>query len=171
MSCCDRTTPALTATASTQIVFPQIRIGGGATAPTLIEAGPTLGWLFTIGDLLYCEVPLPSNVDRTQPVVIGIAWAPSGSEVGKTVRWQTDIGFEENGALVTAISDTRTADAAVPAVAATYVRTGISIPAATWAADPDTDEFHIRVTRVASAGAEPVAEPGIHHIAVIFPIR
>lgn len=39
-----------------------------------------------------------------------------------------------------------------------------------WAADPNDDELHVRVSRAAHA-SDPVAEPGIHHVAVIFPVQ
>jgi hypothetical protein len=160
----------LLSSAATVLTFPQLRVGTGGTAPTIAEAGPTLGWLFTVGDLIYCEVPIPSNADRGQPAIIGIGWAPSGSEVGTVVRWQTDIGFEQSGSNVAAIEDTRTVDTAAPVTAASYARSAISIPAAVWGADPADEEFHIRVSRAAS-GSDPVAEPGIHHVAVIFPVH
>ena len=149
------------------VSFPQIRtIAGSGTEPLPVAAGPTLGWIFQIGDFAYVEFPLHTYLDRTQDIIFGISWAPAGSEGSKNVTWRIDIGAEKVGAIVTDIDETVDAvDVAVPAVVATYVRTGLAIPAAVFS-DPDVDELHVRITRLA-ATADPAADPGMHHIAVV----
>ena len=122
-----------------------------------------------INDRVYCEVPLPIGVDRTSDIIVAVGWAPVAAEVAKTVQWQVDAGFESATHLVNAIDFTVAQEFAVPGTAFEYVRSGQTLPAANWAADPTTDELHLRFTRIA-ASADPVNDPGLHHIAVIFPM-
>jgi hypothetical protein len=154
------------------ITFPTLRLSP-TVPPTIVEAGPTLGYLFVPGppgNYLYAESPFHPRVDRSKSVIIGLGWAPAASEVGRTATWSLSIGLEKTGALVTAIDLTKTlSDLAVPAVAATYQRSAFVLSAAEWAADPDTDEMHIRITRLASTGVEATL-PGVHHLAVIQPL-
>jgi hypothetical protein len=153
--------------AGTDVVFPQIRIGLGATAPAIIEAGPTTGWLFAVGSLAYSETPLHPRLNRTQNIVVGIGWAPSGSQAGRTVTWRLAVLFAELGSTVTVIDETIDAlDQAVPPVVATYARSSFVITPAMLAAHPTADELHMRLTRVATA-ADPAVPPGLHHVAVI----
>lgn len=46
------------------VTMGQIRVGAAPTAPTLIEAGPTLGWLMAVGNYLYTELALDPNVGQ-----------------------------------------------------------------------------------------------------------
>jgi len=140
---------------------------GPANAPTNIAAGPTQGWQFAVGNLTYTEAALSPGVDRTQNLVIGVAWAPVAAEAGKTIEWQLDIGFEKAGKSLATIDYTATSGAvAVPATAAIYVHTAMAVAPADWAADPATDELHIRLSRNATAN-DPVNDPAIHHVAFI----
>jgi hypothetical protein len=149
------------------IVFPQIRIedSPAATRPTVGTVGATLGFQMAIGNQLFCELPLHPLLDRTRDITIGVSWAPVGSVAGNLVTWQLNSLALENGALINGAGVAHQAvDQPVPAVAFTYTRTGIVIPAAEIAST--TDEFHLRISRVASSN-DPAADPGIHHIAAI----
>lgn len=153
-------------TLGTQVIFPPWRVGP-ANAPTNTVIGPTQGWQFAIGNLVYTEVPIIHGADRTKDITVGVAWAPIGNEAAKVVTWQLDVGFEKAGKSLTTIDATYQAvDQAVPATAGIYVHTAIVIPAADWGADPATDELHIRLSRLVSS-ADPVTDPGIHHNANI----
>lgn len=149
------------------IIFPWIRFG--AVEPAKVEVGPTVGWLFIVNSTCYVEFPLHPKLDRTRDIVVGVGWAPAGSEAGQFVRWSIDVGAEQEGSNVTVVDATVSREVAVPPVAADYARTGISIPAAVFA-DPDVDELHVKLTRLASSN-DPAVPPGLHHIAVIQRLR
>lgn len=144
------------------IIFPWIRFD---VEPARIAIGPTLGWLFVVNEACYVEFPLHPRLDRTRDIVVGVGWAPAGSEVGQFVRWSIDVGAEQEGSNVTVVDATVAREVAVPPVAADYARTGIMIPAAVFA-DPDVDELHVKLTRLASSN-DPAVPPGLHHVAVI----
>jgi hypothetical protein len=154
-------------TLGTQVIFPAWRVGP-VNAPTNLAVGPTQGWQFAVGNLLYSEVPLAHGVDRTKDITVGIAWAAVANELNKKVTWQIDVGFESVGHNLGNIDATYQAlDTVVPDNSAgIYVHTQIVIPAADWGADPATDELHIRLSRIVNA-ADPVTDPGIHHQANI----
>lgn len=115
--------------------------------------------------LAYFEFPLAALLDRREDILVGVSWAPAGSQAAKTVSWKLEVGAEKAGSIVTDIDATvLSEDIACPAVAATYVRTGILIPAST-VTDADVDELHCKLTRIA-ASADPAAAPGLHHIYV-----
>ena len=165
----DGTTRALSVS-ETHVEFPHIRIGTGLTAPTLIEAGPTLGYLFTVDDVCYAEVPLHPSINRESPVILGCSWAPSGSESAKTVSWKFEVLACKVGAVITTIDATLTAaDQAVPTVVGTYSHSAVVVPASLLV-DPDVDEFHFKVTRIA-ASADPTSEPGIHHLVCVQTLK
>lgn len=147
-----------------------IEIGTGGTAPTSIEAGPTRGWLFAIGDLGYQEFALQPTVDRSKPIIISLGWAPSATEVAKNVSWQLDICKAGVGKNIASI-DTTKASADVPCgPVAIYIHTGFTLTPAEWGAtDPVVDELHVRLQRIAAA-ADPVSPPGGHHIICIQPL-
>lgn len=154
---------------ATQVFYPWIRFG--ATVPTVVEAGPTVGWLFGLTptdpntDVCYVEFPI-ALFDRSQPIVFGVAWAPAASDAAANVSWHVDIGAESTGSVVTTIDATVEAlDVPAPTVAATYARTGLVIAPAVFA-DPAVDELHCKLYRVASSSA-PSLPPGLHHIAII----
>lgn len=151
--------------ADVDVGYPQLRVGRGLTAPTAIEAGPSMGWQMDVGFLLYAERPLHSKRDPAQNIILGLGWAPTSSEAGKTVTWQFAIGLEMAGSLVSTVDLTLTAaDIAVPETAAEYVRTSVQIPAASI---PSTaDEIHVRITRVLTE-LDPTASPAIHHLVVV----
>lgn len=151
------------------IKFPQIRLGNPADAahyPTLVEAGPTMGWLFAIGNWCYAESPLLPNRDVSQNVIVGVSWAPAGNEPTKRVKWQGDFGFEAAGTNVDLIDATKTVEAAQTGLAAIYQRSALILTPADLAAFPGADDLHLRLQRVASS-SDPVLPPGLHHVAVI----
>lgn len=98
--------------------------------------------------------------------MIGLAWAPAGSEDAKTVRWVADIGLEYEGANVANIDLSKGVTANAPAAAASYARTGFVLTPAEWAANPAVDELHVRFTREATA-SDPAVPPGIHHAVLV----
>lgn len=152
------------------ISFPALRVGRGATAPSTIEAGPSLGYQMGVDYLLYAEEPLHPLRDASRPIICGLGWAPTASEAAKTVTWTLNIGFEEEGHSV-AVADfsVSASEIAVPATAALYARTALLIPSASLAAVPGADELHIQITRGASEFG-PTSAPAIHHLAVLQPI-
>ncbi len=151
------------------VTMGQVRIGTGSP-PIVVEAGPTLGWLFALGNQAYTELVIQESlVDRSKPLVVGVAWAPAVSEVGRTVGWTLDIGLERDGADVATIDLTQVQNVAVPAIAATYERTGFTLAPAEWDG-VGTDELHVRLTRSASGGVEPTL-PGLHHVVLVQQLR
>jgi hypothetical protein len=165
----DGTTRALSVS-ETYVEFPQLRIGGGATAPILIEAGPTLGYLFTIDDVCYGEVPIHPAINREAPVILGCSWAPSGAESSKTVSWKFEVLACKVGAAITTIDATLTAaDQPIPTSTGIYSHSVVVVPASLLE-DPDVDEFHFKITRIASS-ADPTSEPGIHHLVCVQSLK
>ncbi len=153
----------------TRVMFGSIR-PSLASAPVPIEAGPTLGYLMANTNMVYCELPFDSMIDRSRNLVLGIGWAPSASENNKTVTWRFDVGLMKAGKSLLIIDVTADAlNTAVPATVAEYAHTGIVLTPAQWATDPAFDEIHLRITRIAT-GADPVNPPGIHHIVFVQPL-
>lgn len=139
-----------------------------ANPPTPIEVGPTMGYLMVVADAVYSEIPLVTRVDRSRNLLVGIGWAPSSAEVGRTVTWRFEIGLMKVGKSVVVIDVTD--DVTVPYGAqAIYVHTSSVLLPAQWGTDPDYDELHLRISRIAS-GADPVFPPGVHHIVAIEPL-
>ncbi len=144
------------------VSFPFVR-----TAAAIITVGPTAGWLMPVPTInaLYVEFPIHPKIDRTQDIIMGISWAPSGSQANKKVSWRVDVGAEKSGSTVTVVDSTiDCVDEICPATIGIYVRSTVSIPASLLT-DVDVDEIHAKITRIASS-ADPV-DPGIHHIVVV----
>lgn len=156
-------------TSGIDVAFPDLRPGVAAAAPTAATVGPTYGWLLGAGDEVYVENPLASHGNTAQPILVVLAWAPTVAEAGKTVGWQIDVGFEKAGSIVSTIDYTDLVSVAVPATQYEYTRTIFSIPASSWAADPDSEEIHVRFQRKGTA-SDPSQPPGVHHVAVIQPL-
>ena len=81
------------------VVFPQLRVGA-ANVPVQADAGPTTGWIFTLPPVvtyLYSEIPYPKNVVRDTDLILGVSWAPTGSELNTSVSWEFAMGFEKVG--------------------------------------------------------------------------
>lgn len=154
---------------SLEITFPQLR-PSTASAPTPAEAGPTLGWLMAIGNFVYAEIPLNERVDRSRNIELHLAWAPAGAEVGTTVTWSLDLGFEFTGKDVSVIDLTKTIlNIPIPEVSAVYQETEFVLTPAEWATNPLVDEIHVRIGRLASA-SDPILPPGVHHLEVLQPL-
>ena len=149
--------------------FPQVRIGAGGTAPTVIEINTTLGWLFALGNVAYGESPLSSRRDTAKDVVIGCGWAPSGADPTKFVKWQFDILCAGIGRDVTVIDYTKSIEVPCPASAAIYQHAAIHLSGPEIAAFPETDELHFRMSRIASSD-DPATPPGLHHFVVVTPL-
>lgn len=150
------------------VTFPQLRTedAGAANRPDPIVGASTFGYSFDLGDRLFFEVPIHPLCDRTQDVTIGVSFAPTGSEVGTVVSWRANVLPAKVGTDLSLAGNNYDAiDVANPDAAGIYARAGITVPAAELS-DPDVDEFHVRVRRIASS-SDPVANPAIHHIAVI----
>lgn len=138
-----------------------------ATAPVPVAVGPTYGWLFTTVPqcFAYTELQIQPLADRSKPLIVGLGWAPAGSEAGKTAKWTLDIGLEREGSDVAQIDLTKSMTIAVPDTAAMYARTAFVLTAAEWD-DVGTDELHVRITREASA-TDPALPPGLHHVVLL----
>lgn len=153
--------------AEVDIQFPTIRLTdpGSANRPTVVSVGATLGYIFAAGDRAHVEVPLNALLNRTQDVIIGLSWAPGGSQAGRFVTWQVDalpceLGTDLTGTGLQIIA----ADQPVPDTVATYTRSVITVPAAQLAGT--VDELHCRIQRNANVN-DPAADVALHHVAVI----
>lgn len=146
-------------------IYPEVRIvdPGGGNRPTIATGGATFGWLFAVADEMWFEFPFEPGLDRTQDVTVYASWAPTGNEVGKLVSWQLDVlPISPGDQVIAGGTAIQAVDDAVPDTAGIYTSSVFVIPAAMLGTKL---ECHCHLTRIASS-ADPVAPPGIHHIAV-----
>lgn len=140
-----------------------IRLGTGASAPTTIASGATLGYSMAVNDVLYAEHPFHRQLDRNRDVTVAVSWAPGGSQAGRTLTWRLNVvpiifgTTNLTGNLGTAFDQV---DVAVPDTVGFYTATLFTIPASLLTG---ANEFHYRVIRLAST-ADPAADPAIHHV-------
>jgi len=140
---------------------------GSSKTTTVIIGEATLAEVFGIGDELYLQWILPTNIDVTIPPILEGHFFPSGNETDTTVSWQIDLHVDETDIPLDSVTTIiYIIDAPLPDTAYLVTAGELEFPNSGFLS-ADTEAVHIRIKRISSTD-DPSAKVGIEHLAIRY---
>ncbi len=146
--------------------------GAGASKTTTTLIGNTITEVFGIGDELFLNWVLPSNIDINKDPIISLSLAPTGSEVGKKVSFDVTILSSKPGIDISTTTGTvQFVDKDISDVVDISFTVEEDISSSTFLdSNMNTVSLHIKIKRVASS-ADPAANIALYNAQITYNIK